>query len=130
MDTKRFVLPVLALALVGVSGAALYFYQQANVPKQDPTVAAQQEVATTVAKVGKLIALPEGEVPTVATVSDPEKLRDQPFFAKAKAGDKVLLYTNAKMVYLYDPVLNKILEVAPVNAGTMTGTTNAPLQKN
>ena len=73
-----------------------------------------------VSRAGKLIILPEGEVPTIATVSDPEKLKDQPFFAKAKVGDKVLLYQNARKAYLYDPVNNKILEVAPISLGTGT----------
>lgn len=72
------------------------------------------EAEDTVARVGKLIVLPEGEDPTVATVTDPEKLRDQSFFANAKKGDKVLIYTRAKKAYLYDPSLNKLIEVAPI----------------
>ena len=53
----------------------------------------------------------------MATVSDLEKLKDQPFFAKAKIGDKVLIYTDAKKAILYDPVNDKIVEVAPINIG-------------
>lgn len=48
---------------------------------------------------------------------DPEKLRDQPFFANAQRGDKVLIYANAKKAILYNPPSNKIIEVAPVNIG-------------
>ncbi len=58
--------------------------------------------------------------PTVATVSDPAKLQGQTFFANAKVGDKVLIYTNAKMAYLYDPISNKLINVAPLNIGTST----------
>ena len=94
-----------------------YFYRQSSSIKFDPAQAAEKEATDLVAEVGKLILLPAGEEPTIATVSDPEKLRDQPFFAQAKTGDKVLLYTNAKKAYLYDPVAHKILEVAPVNVG-------------
>lgn len=67
-----------------------------------------------IARVGALIELPGGEVPTVATVTDPGKLQDQVFFAKAKKGDQVLIYTQARKAYLYDPIHNKLREVAPI----------------
>lgn len=100
------------------AGAAVYFFLQFKELQKNPQKLAQQEVQELVSKVSKLIVLPEGETPTVATVTDPEKLKDQPFFAKAKNGDKVLIYTKAKKAILYDPVANKIVEVAPVNIGT------------
>ncbi len=110
---------------LGSSGVAYYFYQQYLTVKADPQRVAQDEVAALVARVGRLIVLPEGEMPTVATVNDPEKLKDQPFFANAKAGFKVLIYTNAKKAILYDPVGDKIVEVAPVNIGASTGASSA-----
>ncbi|HVZ24207.1 MAG TPA: hypothetical protein VG871_24210 [Vicinamibacterales bacterium] len=76
--------------------------------------AAAREVQDIVARVGRLIELPEGETPTVATVTDPDKLADQPFFANAKKGDDVLLYTKAKKAYLYDPAADKLVDVAPI----------------
>lgn len=75
------------------------------------------EVAAVVAKVGRLIELPQGETPTIATVSDLQKLQDEPFFANAKQGDIVLIYTNAREAYLYDPVQDKLVEVAPITTG-------------
>jgi hypothetical protein len=78
--------------------------------------AAQLEISTLIERVGKLIVLPEGEEPTVATVSDPAKLKDQVFFANAKVGDKVLIYTKARKAYLYDPEGDILLEVAPITA--------------
>lgn len=75
-------------------------------------------------KVGKLIVLPQGEEPTIATVTDVERLKsNQPFFAQAKNGDKVLIYSNKAI--LYDPVADKIVEVATINFGTSgTATTS------
>ncbi len=106
-------LPALFLVLfIAASGTAYYFYQR--IPKEP---SAQTEVKALVAQVGQLIVLPQGEDPTVATVVDPEKLKDQPFFANAKKGNKVLIYTNEKKAILYDPESNKIVEVAPVNIG-------------
>lgn len=72
---------------------------------------------TIINKVSRLIVLPEGETPTIATVADPSKLKGQAFFANAKVGDKVLIYPNSKKAILYDPNQDIIVEVAPVNIG-------------
>ena len=114
---KKLFVPLLIVLLVSISGTAFYLYRQVSFLKANTDVAAQEEAADLVARVSKLIELPEGEVPTVATVSEPEMLKDQPFFAKAKVGYKVLLYTNSKKAYLYDPADNKLIEVAPINLG-------------
>jgi hypothetical protein len=72
-------------------------------------------------EVGKLIILPDNEQPTVATVTDLEKLRGQPFFTNAQVGDTVLIYSLAKKAILYRPNENKIIELAPLNtADTQT----------
>lgn len=127
MLSRRFykvVMPLVALAALLVAG---YFYNQVRVLKQDPQAVSRQEVADLVAKVGKLVLLPEGETPTVATVSDPEALKDQPFFSKAQAGDKVLIYAEAKRAVLYSATLNKVIDVAPLNIGN-TKSVNPPTQ--
>ena len=119
---KKYYLQVVLVFLVLASaGVAFYFYSRATV---NPQQAANEEAQAVIAKVGKLILLPENEQPTVATVSDPQRLADQPFFSKAKKGDKVLIYTNARKAILYDPELNKIIEVAPVTIGTPAASQN------
>jgi len=112
-STRNIIIVLVALVVILGAGFA-YYFQKANT---DPNKVAQEELTEVVEKVGKLIVLPEGETPTLATVSDPSKLKDQTFFARAKAGDKVLIFTNSKKAILYDPVANKIVEVAPVNLG-------------
>lgn len=107
------VILVILVVVLGASTASLYKKTQTS----DPAAAAAAETASVVAKVGKLMLLPEGETPTVATVSDPAALQNQPFFNGSKQGDKVLIYTNSKKAILYDPVLNKIVNIAPVNIG-------------
>lgn len=109
---------ILVGVLVIIVLVAVYFYRQYTVLKTNPQAAAENEVQKLVQQVGRLIVLPSDETPTVATVSDPEKLKNQPFFANAKAGYKVLIYTNAKKAILYDFVNNKIVEVAPLNIGS------------
>lgn len=114
-----------ALVLV-FAGATAYFYTQYSNLKQNPAAEAQEEVAKLVAQISKLMVLPEGEDPTVATVTDVEKLVDQPFFAKAENGFKVLIYTGAKKAILFDPSSGKIIEVAPINIGDNNKSTSRP----
>lgn len=118
---KKTLSLILTLIFLGALGAAGYFYYQVSELKKDPQTAVSEEAEDLVKVVGRLIILPKDEVPTIATVSDPEKLKDQPFFAKAEVGDKVLIYTQAKKAYLYDPVARKILEVAPINIESNVG---------
>lgn len=96
-----------------MSACAIYFYNKANSKDSSDTVA-QSDDQKIIDSVKKLIMLPEGEVPTIATVSNLEKLKGQLFFDKAKLGDKVLIYVKAQKAYLYDPVDDRILEVAPI----------------
>lgn len=122
---KIIVRLVLVIAVVAIVFGGYFFYQW-NLLKQNPQAVAEQEVAALVAQVGRLIVLPTGETPTVATVSDPTALKDQAFFAQAVKGDKVLIYTTAKKAILYSPTLNKIIEVAPINIGDQKGVTATP----
>lgn len=100
--------------------------------KADPQYQARQEVTRLVERVGRLMSLPNEE-PTVATVTDLEKLKDQPFFLNAKNGDKVLIFSAARKAVLYDPTANKIIEVAPLNnsetSSTDSATSNAEVEK-
>lgn len=132
MNIWAKVLPIFVVLAIAGAGVAGYFYWQYTKAQQeiqtirtDPSMirqAAQEEVKRLIEKVGQLIELPQGEEPTVATITDIDKLKEQPFFAKAKNGDKVIIYTNAKRAILYDPNTNKIIDVAPVNIGTPSAT--------
>lgn len=123
LNYKLIILSAVGVVVV-IAFAGYYLYSQ-NQKAQNPqnTQAAQEEVKRLVLEVGKLIDLPKGEDPTVATVTDISKLSDQPFFQKAKNGDKVLIYTNAKKAILYDPSAKKVLDVAPINIGTQSAQT-------
>ncbi|MFZ2682353.1 MAG: hypothetical protein WAZ14_04660 [Patescibacteria group bacterium] len=123
---KRLIVPVLVLLLLSSIAAGVYLFLEMQTLKTDSDTLAAAEVDRLIMDVGKLIVLPTDETPTVATVADPERLRDQTFFANAKTGDRVLLYTNAKKAILYDPVANKIVEVAPISLGADTGSPLEP----
>ena len=72
-------------------------------------------------RVSEIVVLPKNERPTIATVVDPAQLRGD-FFAKAKKGDRVLIFKIAGKAILYDPIANKVVEVAPILLDTPTPT--------
>ncbi len=109
-------IPYVLILALGVGGG-IYASQQK--PEwfglSKGAAAAQAEVDSLVAQVGKLIALPTDEKPTVATVTDATKVKDQPFFVNAKNEDKVLIYQKAQKAILFRPSENRIIEVGAVN---------------
>jgi hypothetical protein len=105
---------VLGVVVVILGIAAFYFYNQYQNIKKNPNQVAQAETDALVAQVGKLIDLPKDETPTVATILDKEKLKDQPFFSNAKNGDKILIYTKAKKAIIFRPSENKLINVGPI----------------
>ncbi len=101
---------VLILAIAGY----VYTYRQSYISSD---TISQSEIKNLTEKVGMLAFLPADETPTIAKISNKELLKDQPFFADAKTGDVVLIFSNAKKAILYDPVANKIVNMSTVNVG-------------
>lgn len=132
--TKNHILTFLFVFVLVIAFLVAYYYytkyQDSKQSQNNVTVQTEAEADRLKEKIGILIELPKGEEPIPATVSDVTKLKDQTFFAKAQNGDKVLIYSKAKMAVLYRPSTNKIINVAPVNLGdTQTATpssTQAP----
>jgi len=108
-----FLLAVIVSLVIGI----FYFLQYQKTQKllKNPTQTTQTEAESLINKVGQIIELPKDEPPTIATVSDINKLKDQAFFARAQNGFKVLIYSKAKKAILYDPTAHKIIEVATLN---------------
>jgi len=67
-----------------------------------------------ISQVDNLFILPQSETPTVAEIQDLEKLKGQEFFADAKNGDYVLVYTKAKVAFLYRESEGKLVNVGPI----------------
>jgi hypothetical protein len=133
MQQKKLIIGLIVLLILAAAvGTTAYFINRYNTSQKEvkrlsnPTEAAKTETQNLIDKVGKLTVLPTGETPTVATVTDASKLKDQAFFLNAVTGDKVLIYTNAKKAFLYRPSTNKIINIAPVNLGSGTSTAPAP----
>ena len=125
--TKIILGLVLGLIIV-LGGTTIYFFVGSHESASDKAAAQNaKELSDTVAEVGKLVLLPVGETPTLATVSDPSKLKDQSFFENAVVGDKVLIYAQARKAILYSPSRHKIIEIAPINSSVATQAQSAPV---
>lgn len=102
----------LLAVFLATAAAAGYFYYQLKRPMMSS--GQDQELGRITGEVGKLMELPQG-TPTLATVTDKEKLVTQPFFQRAENGDKVLFFTDAQKAVLYRPSTGKIIDVATIN---------------
>jgi len=79
-----------------------------------PSIIKKEEKAL-VNEISKTLTLPSDEDPTVATVTEPEKLNDQSFFRDAQKDDRVIIYQKSKKVILYRPSEKRVIEVGVVN---------------
>lgn len=117
---RQVLVRLVIIALVALSGFMVYKYvhSQNDVKRlSNPQESAREEVRQLTAKVGRLVEIPPNETPTIATVDDVAKLKDQAFYAKAQNGDKVLIFNQAKRAFLYRPSTDKVIELAPINIG-------------
>lgn len=119
---NKVLLVVAVMVILALAGAAVYFFIQYQGIKKNPNQVAQAEVNRIVKLVGKLMALPGDESPTLATVQDKDKLKDQPFFANTKNGDVILIYTKAKKAIVYREKEDKIINVGPISIDQQNGT--------
>jgi hypothetical protein len=76
----------------------------------------ESEVNTLIAQVAKHIALP-ADKPQIVTITNVDQLKiNQPFFAVAQNGDKLLVYTSK--VILYRTSIDKIIDIAQIRNPT------------
>ncbi len=107
---KTFWIIMGALLVVGVLVTAGYFgWKYKKNAENSKTAANETQVITE--KIAKFMDLPP-ETPTLATITDKEKLSDQVFFTNAQNGDKVLIYTQSKKAILYRPETSRVIEFA------------------
>ena len=92
------------------------------------------DLASLISKVGKLVILPTGEDPVMATINDAASLiKEQIFYKNAINGDVVLVYQKAAKAIVYSPSRNIIVNVGPVipqdNTQTVTSTATTSSNK-
>ena len=108
-------LGLLLLCVIVLSVYAAYekFWGGSASPAGTQNTNSADNTSQVVSRVGNMMLLPD-ETPTIATVTDLNKLQGQKFFAHAEKGDIVLMYAKAQKAILYSPSQNKIIEVAPI----------------
>lgn len=104
-----------ALFSIGFGGYAYFQWQETQELLKDPAKREQEEFKATVQLISSLIKLPQDETPTLATVSEADRLKNMTFFKDAQNGDKVLMYIKNKKAYLYRPSDKILVEVATIN---------------
>ncbi|MDP1619845.1 MAG: LytR C-terminal domain-containing protein [Candidatus Moranbacteria bacterium] len=116
--SKRFVWMGIVGICVVCAAIAYFFYTKhirAGSGREDGAAqmldnAGQDDVQMIRSAVERLVELPIGEDPVIATVTDADKIKAQKFFNSAQNGDRVLIYKENKKVVLYRPTINKIIE--------------------
>lgn len=123
LDKSKIILTFLVVILLIISSVLFWQYQKT-------TGQGNNELESIMSKLDLMIDLPD-ESPTLATVSDKNKLPDEPFYKKAENGDKVLIFNNASKAILYRPSSGKILEFVTVSIGITPSPENqvTPSQK-
>lgn len=113
---RKTIAALLLLVLIAAPGYYFYAKHQDTRRRLNELQAQQEDMPTAlINKVGRHVLLPEGEQPTIATVTDVSKLSGQPFFARAAKDDKVLVYNQSRRAILYRPSVDKVIEAAPLN---------------
>lgn len=91
---------------------AVYIYFNANkVPAHTGAV----DTAGVLLAVGKLADLPKDEAPQVAPIADIAPFQNQPFFARARVGDILIVYLQNHVAVLYSPEDNKIVNMSKIS---------------
>ena len=115
---QKTVIGVLVVAAVAIAAGGIFYYRYRELhyrPLISAEISAREGNRQLLANLAQFIVLPADEEPSIATVTDPEKLRGQQFFANARQGDKVVIYVKAQKAILYRPSENKVIDVAPLN---------------
>ena len=127
---KGLLVLLVFMIMVSLGAAAGYFYFQYQKLVKNPVttqITAQEEANQLIAVVGKLFLLPKDELPTIATITenDVNKLASQLFFKNVANGDKVMFYPNSKLLIVYNPSSNLIINAGLVNQPEQKTATSA-----
>ncbi len=126
LSKDKTLLSILIVVVIAVlAGAGFLYVQYQNTAKELKKVKSQvsaqagaavrqDEAKKYVTELGKIVRLPD-ETPSIASITDASKLKDQAFFKDAKNGDVLLVFSKSGKVILYDPVNKKIVDMTTLS---------------
>lgn len=118
--TTAVLLLIVIMLIAALTLTGLQYKKTKDTLKKLSSAEGQQELAkketnALLEKVGKLMVLPGDEDPIVATITDKDLLsKEQPFYANASNGDRVIAYIRARKAIIYDPIRNVIVNAGPI----------------
>lgn len=114
LTRRELLLLFIILLLFAVVATIGLLYIKERKKAQNPTQIASEEAQRIKDNVSRHILLPQDENPTIATIVDVDKLKEDnsEFYKNAENGDKVLIYS--KQAIIYSPTKDIIINVAPV----------------
>lgn len=113
IQKNKLIVSLLLIILLLIISFTFYFFYKRNTIEYGFNNEMNKENIALLEKVKRLYLTPEEE-PTIATVSDPELLREQSFFTLSEKGDKVFIFIKAGRAVLYRPSIDKIVEIVNV----------------
>jgi hypothetical protein len=105
---------MMSFGVIAVIIAVYFISHIERLPDTGTLEVTGDELIDVVNAVSQIMVLPDGEMPTIVTVTNPEDLAGQNFFTKVEKGYKILIYSTAKKAILYDPEMKKIVNVSTV----------------
>lgn len=115
----KFILVVLVVMLVGGSiGFGAYALKKYQDVKKNPGSVVANNNKVLLDKLGKILQLPTGEDPQIASVSDKSKLGSDPFFRDVENNDYLIVYTKARRIIVYRESANKVINQGPFTINT------------
>jgi hypothetical protein len=118
---RRLLLAGAAILIVifAVLTVFLFWHQSGRAEKDTDALSKSQRIIN---KISALYIVPQNEEPTLAQIKDLDKLKGQEFFAHAQNGDYLLIYTQAKMAFLYRDAVGRLVNAGPIKPGNNAAT--------
>ncbi len=106
---KPLVAVLTILLVIAVAASAVLFTKYRQLSSSNTKEERQQIIRT----IQDVVALPD-EQPTLSTVVDASKFTNPTLKARAKDGDKLLVYAKAKRLILYRPSTKKVIDMLTI----------------
>lgn len=124
------VIVVLVTGLVWTLKDRSHLKKEVNKLSDQSQVSPPDEAKQLSTEVSQLVVLPTDETPSIATVADATKLKQQSSgFENAQTGDKLLIYAKAKQIIVYRPSVKKVVNIVQITIGQAAPTTGTTQKK-